>query len=108
MVSEEKIFSCLPYILLYKTCDPRAGPFFYPSGIIFTNLVEVHLLMLIIKYQGSGPRGFRQEDFFHISLNKPMKNMSPPGRGHFWPHVYNLNNLGRRLLGDAKYQISIV
>ena len=29
-----------------------------------------------------------------------------PGLGHFWPPGYNLNKLGRGLLGDATYQIS--
>ena len=38
------------------------GTIFDPSGIICTNLVEVHLVMLNTKYQGSWPRGFRQED----------------------------------------------
>ena len=28
------------------------------------------------------------------------------GRGHFRPQGYNLNKLGRGLLGDATYQIS--
>ena len=28
------------------------------------------------------------------------------GQGHFWPKGYNLNNLGRGLLGEAMYQIS--
>ena len=29
-----------------------------------------------------------------------------PERGHFWPQGYNLNNLGRGPLGEAKYQLS--
>ena len=30
-VVSEKIFSCLPYIILYKICDPAAGPFLTPG-----------------------------------------------------------------------------
>ena len=32
--------------------------------------------------------------------------MSVLERGHFWPQGYNLNNIGRGLLGEAMYQIS--
>ena len=32
--------------------------------------------------------------------------MSAPGRGHFGSQGYNMNNLGRGPLGEAKYQIS--
>ena len=27
VVSDKKIFSCFPYIDLFKTCNPEAGPF---------------------------------------------------------------------------------
>ena len=37
---------------------------FGPRGIIYTNLLEVHKVMLHTKYQSSRPYGFRQEDFF--------------------------------------------
>ena len=33
VVSEKKIFSCLPYIILYKTCNPRAGFFLTPVAL---------------------------------------------------------------------------
>ena len=42
VVSDKKIFSCIPCISLYKTCDPGGGPIFGPRGIILTNLVEVY------------------------------------------------------------------
>ena len=51
-------------------------------------------MMLHTKYQGSMPCGFRQ-DFFTLSLNKPILNMLPPGWGHFRPQGHNLNKLGR-------------
>ena len=39
-----------------------------PRGIICTNLVEVHCVMLPTKYQGSRPYDFRQKDFFMFFL----------------------------------------
>ena len=35
-----------------------------------------------------------------------MQNMGPPGRGHYWSQVDNLNTLGRGPLGDTTYRIS--
>ena len=51
--------------------DPGAGPFWGPRGIIYTNLLEVHKVMLHTKYQCSRLYGFRQEDFLCFSLYKP-------------------------------------
>ena len=34
------------------------------------------------------------------------KTCDPGGQCHYWPHGYNLNKLGRGLLGDASYQVS--
>ena len=63
-------------------------------------------MMLHIKYQGSRPCGFRQEDFFMFLPLKAYVKHVTPGRGHFWPQCYNLNKLGRGLLDDTTYQIS--
>ena len=77
---------------------PWGGTIFDPRAISCTNLVEVHLVMLNTKYQGSWPRGFP------FSLYKPIKkNMWPPGRGLFWSQVYNNKQIGRGLLGDDNY-----
>ena len=56
-----------PNVSLCKTLDPRGGAIFGHRGIILTNLVEVHQVMLHIKYQGSRLSGFRQEDFLMFS-----------------------------------------
>ena len=40
--------------------------------------------------------------FSHFSYISLCKTIVTPGRGHFWPQGYNLNKLGRGLLGDAK------
>ena len=55
---------------------------FGPRDIISTNLVEVYLVMLHMKYQGSMLYGFRQEDFIHvypyISLCKTCEHGAGP------------------------------
>ena len=64
-------------------------------------------MMLLNKYRGSRPYGFRQEYFFqffpYISLCK--QNVTR-GWSHFWPQGHNLNKIGRGLLVDAACQIS--
>ena len=55
----QEIFFMFPYIRLSKTCDPMRAHS-WRQGIIRTNLVEVYLMMLHIKYQGSRPCCFRQ------------------------------------------------
>ena len=44
-------------------------------------------MMLQTKYQGSGPCGFTQEDFFHISPYTCISlcKTRVPGAGPFWP-----------------------
>ena len=42
-----------------KHVTPGVGEHFWPKGMIQTNLVEVHKVMLHTKYQASGPYGFR-------------------------------------------------
>ena len=66
-------------------------------------------MMLHTKYQSSRPCGFREEDFFMLLPIKAFVKhvtLGRVGRDHFWPQGYNLNTLGRGLLGDATYQIS--
>ena len=54
--------------------------------------------------------GFRQEGFFHVFPIKALnvKHMTPRAGPVFAPGIYNSNILVSVLLGDAKYQISIV
>ena len=63
-------------------------------------------MTLHTKYQGSRPCGFRHDVCFHVFPIKAYVKHLTPGGGHFWPDEYNLNKLGRGLLGDAtsKYQ----
>ena len=55
--------------------------------------------------KGSKPYGFRPEDFFNVFPSISLCKTCDRGRGHFWPHQYNLNKIGRGPLGDASYQI---
>ena len=70
-----------------------------------------HKEKLHIKYQGSRPSSFRQEDLFYVSLYKHLEKR-PPEAGNFWTQEHNLSKLGKgslddaSLLDDAKYQIS--
>ena len=93
---------------------------FLPKGIIWTNVVEVHEVILHTKYQGSRPCGYRQE-FFMFSLYKPMLNLWPLGADPFlaifWKSYFILGvggilgsrgivwiNLVKGPWGDATYQ----
>ena len=94
MVSDKMdFFNVFPYISLFKICDPRGGAIFGPRGIIWTNLVEVHYVMLHTKHQGSRPYGFRQEDFSTFSLLSLCKTCDPRGRAIFGPGGIILTNL---------------
>ena len=60
-------------VVVSKTFDPRGGGPFWPQGYNLNKLGRGPLGdMIHTKYQGSSPRGFRQEDFFTFSLYKPM------------------------------------
>ena len=86
MVSDKKIFYVSPYISLSKARDPCGVAFFGPRGLIRTNLIEVHQMMLHTKYQGSRPCGFRQEDFFMFPpLKANVKPVTPKARPFLAP-----------------------
>ena len=88
MVSDKKIFYVSPYISLSKVRDPCGVAIFGPRGLIRTNFIEVHQMMLHTKYQGSRPCGFRQEDFFMFPpLKAYVKTCDPQGEAIFGPMV---------------------
>ena len=65
--------------------DTWGGANFGTRGIIWTNLVEVHYVMLHTKYQDSRRHGFRQEEFFMFFLYISLcKTCDPQGRGKFF------------------------
>ena len=102
MVSDRKICPCFPNKGLCKTCDPVARPFLAP-GACFEQMVEVHKVILHIKYQGFMPFGFKNEDFFKFPYISLCKTCDPRVRP-FWPQAHDLNKLDRGLLDDAVYQ----
>ena len=63
---------------MYLAYDPWGVAIFGPRGQIWTNLVEVHRMMLHTKYQGLG---FRQEDFFMFLPIKAYVKPVTPGAG---------------------------
>ena len=63
------------------------GPFFFsPKGIILTNLVGDHKVMLHSKHQGSRPYGFHIQAYV-----KRDARMGP----FFWSQGHNLNNFDK-------------
>ena len=79
---------------------------FGPRGIIYTNLLDVHKVMLHTKYQSSRPYGFRQEDFYvspYISLSNAC---DPWGVAFFGPRGLISTNLVEvnQMMLHTKYQ----
>ena len=60
--------------------------------------------MLLTKYQGSRPCGFRKEDFFHGSTYMSICKAFDHWGGAIFGPGDKLNKLGRSLLGNATYQ----
>ena len=59
--------------------DPRGGAIFDPRGMIGRIYKKDHYTLLHTKYEGSGPCGFGEEDFFMFCP------ITPPGRGLYGP-----------------------
>ena len=65
VVLEKKIFLC------FSNDAPRAGPRMNPRGMVGRIYIEDHYILLYIKYESSGPCGFREEDFLCFSCDAP-------------------------------------
>ena len=101
-----KIFHVSPYISLCKGFDSRGAIIFGPRGIVYTNLLEVHKVMLHTKYQSSRPYGFRQEDLFmFLPISAYVKHVITGAWPYLAPGIL-LNKLGRGPPDVASYQIS--
>ena len=48
--------------------DPRGRAIFDPRGMIGRMYIEDHYTLLKTKYEGFGPCGFGEEDFFYVFL----------------------------------------
>ena len=90
VVSEKKIF-----FLSFSHCksmganDPWCGAIFDPRSRIGRIYKKDHYTLLHTKYEGSGPCGFGEEDFFMFCP------ITPPGAGPVWTP-------GARLAGFIK------
>ena len=91
---------------LCKTSDFWGRAIFDPKAVIWTILVQVCWIKLHTKYHASVPlvldKKIFKDVFFYMSL---CKTSDPQGQGHFWPQIYDSNNLGRGPLDVATYQI---
>ena len=90
MVSDKNICSCFHYIIVCKTYDPRAEPF-WPHGHNLNILVRGPLGDVTYKYYGFRPCAFGQEDLFMFSC----KTCDPWGGPIFCPQGHYLIKLGR-------------
>ena len=81
--------------------DPRGGAIFVPSGMIGRIYKKDHYTLLHTKYEGSGPCGFGEEDFFMFCPISSLKkiffcfSLDTPGAGPVWTP-------GARLAGFIK------
>ena len=89
VVSEKKIFLCFSHCKSMGANDPRGGAIFDPRGMIGRIYKKDHYTLLNTKYEGSGPCGFGEEDFFYVLLHHA------PGAGPVWTP-------GARLAGFIK------
>ena len=82
-VSDKKIFFIFSLNKPMLNMWPPGRSHIGPRGIIWTNLVEVHKVMLHTKYQGPRPYVFRQENFYVLPYWRLFKHVTP-GAGPYW------------------------
>ena len=87
VVSEKKIFLCFSHCKSMGANDPRSGAIFDPRGMIGKIYKKDHYTLQHTKYEGSGPCGFREEDFFLFCPIMPL------GRGLYRPHGHGWQDL---------------
>ena len=71
----EEDFLCFSHCKSMGANDPRGRAIFDPRGMIGRIYKKDHYTLLHTKYEGSGPCGFGEEDFFMFCP------ITPPGRG---------------------------
>ena len=79
--------------------DPWGGAIFDPRGMICRIYKKDHHTLLHTKYEGSGPCGFGEEDFFMFCP------IMPPGRGLYGPQGHGWQDLQRGPLYIATHKI---
>ena len=86
---EEDFFLCFSNCKSMGANDPRGGASMDPRGMIVRIYKKDHYTLLHTKYEGSGPCGFGEEDFFYVLPHHA------PGEGPVWTP-------GARLAGFIK------
>ena len=104
--SEKKNFEFCLLCSNVRICDPGDGANLDPTGVIWTNLIEVHKEIMHTKYQSSMPSSSQEKEFWSLPSLFLRSNLWPPWRSQSWPQEHHLNKLGRGPQGDAAYQIS--
>ena len=79
---EEDLFYVFPIVSLWELMTPGAGPFLTPGAC-----KKDHYTLLHTKYEGSGPCGFGEEDFYMFCP------ITPPGRGLYGPQGHGWQDL---------------
>ena len=84
VVSEKKNFLCFFHCKSMGANEPPGGAVFVPRGMIGRIYKKDHYTLLHTKYEGSGPCGFGEEDFFMFSpITPPRRGLYGP-QGHSW------------------------
>ena len=84
LVVSEKIFLCFSHCKSMGANDPRGRAIFDPRGMIGRIYKQDHYTLLHTKYEGSGPCGFGEEDFFMFCpITPPRRGLYGP-QGHGW------------------------
>ena len=86
---EENFFKVFPHCKSMGANDPRGGAIFVPRSMIDRIYKKDHYTLQHTKYEGSGPCGFGEEDFFYVLPHHA------PGTGPVWTP-------GARLAGFIK------
>ena len=84
---EEDFFYVFPIVSLWELMTPRGGAIFDPRGMVGRIYKKDHYILLHTKYEGSGPCGFGEEDFFMFCP------ITPPGRGLYGPQGHGWQDL---------------
>ena len=101
VVSEKKIFLCFSHCKSMGDNDPRGGAIFDPRGMIGRIYKKNHYTLLHTKYEGSGPCGFGEEDFFYVLPHHA------PGAGPVWtPGIGRIYKEDHHTLLHTKYERS--
>ena len=83
----EEDFLCFPHCKSIGANDPQGGAISNPKGMVGMIYKEDHYMLLLTKYESSGPCGFGEEDFFYVFP------MTPPGWGLYEPQGHGWQDL---------------